>query len=109
MRTICLCLECQEAVETIDPDITLDLELHGKLHILYGGTKVVQHSPPSKTGAGLRGKFCLLIPCTTKLKNVLFSIPLESLGMPMKFHSFTSLTFTYSNKDRVQYMKYEIC
>ena len=26
----------------------------GKLHILYGGTKIVQHSPPKKTGEGLR-------------------------------------------------------
>ena len=26
----------------------------GKLHILYGGTKIVQHSPPKKAGEGLR-------------------------------------------------------
>jgi manganese-transporting P-type ATPase len=46
---------CQEAIETVEQDTFLDLELHGKLHILYGGTKVVQHTPPSKTAAGLKG------------------------------------------------------
>ena len=32
-----------------------DMEQEGKLHVLYGGTKVVQHSPLSKTGPGLKG------------------------------------------------------
>lgn len=34
----------------------LDLESDSKLHILSGGTKVVQHSAPLKVGAGLKGK-----------------------------------------------------
>ena len=25
-----------------------EVEDHGKLHVLYGGTKIVQHSPPDK-------------------------------------------------------------
>jgi len=36
-------------------DEIFDLEQHGKLHVLSGGTKVVQHSPPLKTSAGLKG------------------------------------------------------
>ncbi|XP_071154994.1 endoplasmic reticulum transmembrane helix translocase-like [Mytilus edulis] len=44
----------KESVEHIDRDHILDMELDGKLHVLYGGTKVVQHTPPSKTGAGLK-------------------------------------------------------
>ena len=45
----------QEAIETLDSVNEFDMEQEGKLHVLYGGTKVVQHSPPSKTGPGLKG------------------------------------------------------
>ncbi|KAI0232432.1 Manganese-transporting ATPase 13A1 [Lamellibrachia satsuma] len=44
----------KEAIETLDPGKMFDMELDGKLHMLYGGTKVVQHTPPSKTGPGLK-------------------------------------------------------
>ncbi|XP_013409364.1 manganese-transporting ATPase 13A1 [Lingula anatina] len=44
----------KEAAETMDTDHILDIQVDGKLHILYGGTKVVQHSPPSKTAPGLK-------------------------------------------------------
>ncbi|XP_046376325.1 endoplasmic reticulum transmembrane helix translocase-like [Haliotis rufescens] len=44
----------KEPVECLDLDHMFDLEHDGKLHVLYGGTKVVQHSPPSKTGPGLK-------------------------------------------------------
>jgi len=50
-----LCLYCQEAIESVDPDTVLNVDMHSKLHVLYGGTKVVQHTPPSKTGPGLKG------------------------------------------------------
>ena len=43
-------------METLEGNTYLHVENHGKLHILYGGTKVVQHSPPPKTSPGLKGK-----------------------------------------------------
>lgn len=45
----------QEAIEDVEDSEILDLEQHGKLHLLSGGTKVVQHSPPPKTLSGLKG------------------------------------------------------
>jgi len=42
-------------VESVELETVLNLDVHSKLHVLYGGTKVVQHTPPSKTGPGLKG------------------------------------------------------
>ena len=44
----------KEALEnvSIEKDDQFDEEGKGRLHVLYAGTKVVQHSPPSKTSPG---------------------------------------------------------
>ena len=44
----------KEPIENQDMSTILNAQNHGKLHFLFGGTKVVQHSPPSKTGPGLK-------------------------------------------------------
>lgn len=46
----------KEPIDGMDLSKILDVEGDGKLHILFGGTKVVQHTPPGKSSAGLRGK-----------------------------------------------------
>jgi cation-transporting ATPase 13A1 len=51
--------QMKEALENVDVDADgghFDEERHGRLHVLYGGTKVVQHTPPAKTSSGLRAQ-----------------------------------------------------
>ncbi len=46
--------QMKEALENVEKGGYFDEEEHGRLHVLYGGTKVVQHTPPAKTVTGLR-------------------------------------------------------
>ncbi|KAF6215420.1 hypothetical protein GE061_010172 [Apolygus lucorum] len=46
--------QMKEAIENLDLSNELDIDGAGKLHVLFGGTKVVQHTPPNKTSSGLR-------------------------------------------------------
>ncbi|XP_017785319.1 PREDICTED: manganese-transporting ATPase 13A1 [Nicrophorus vespilloides] len=48
--------QMKEPIENFDLNKELDLDLDGKLHVLYGGTKVVQNTAPSKGSAGLRAQ-----------------------------------------------------
>ncbi|XP_076122513.1 endoplasmic reticulum transmembrane helix translocase [Alosa pseudoharengus] len=46
--------QMKEPVEDLDPERILDLQGDARLHVISGGTKVVQHSPPLKASAGLK-------------------------------------------------------
>ncbi|CAL1274747.1 unnamed protein product [Larinioides sclopetarius] len=46
--------QMKEPIEELDSKDFLDIDQHGRLHVLYGGTKVLQHTPPGKTSPGLK-------------------------------------------------------
>jgi cation-transporting ATPase 13A1 len=49
--------QMKEPIEIITEKRNFDIDSDGRLHMLYGGTKVLQHTPPLKTTTGLRGLF----------------------------------------------------
>nr|NVI71669.1 putative cation-transporting ATPase 13A1 [Cucujiformia] len=48
--------QMKEAIEYFDQDKILDPDVDGKLHILFGGTRTVQHTAPVKGTSGLRSQ-----------------------------------------------------
>ncbi|KAF2366163.1 P-type ATPase [Trinorchestia longiramus] len=46
--------QMKESLEGMELGRPLDLTVDGKLHVLFGGTKLVQHTPPQKTQAHLK-------------------------------------------------------
>ncbi|XP_074386276.1 endoplasmic reticulum transmembrane helix translocase [Zonotrichia albicollis] len=46
--------QMKEPVEGLSPERVLDVGADGRLHVLFGGTRVIQHLPPPRASAGLK-------------------------------------------------------
>ena len=42
----------QEPLDGVDKDTILDLTVHSRIHMVSGGTRIVQHDPPPKSSSG---------------------------------------------------------
>nr|CAB3224441.1 manganese-transporting ATPase 13A1 [Phallusia mammillata] len=47
--------QMKEPIENVDPETVLDLPTHSRLHLISGGTKVVQHEPPTRSSTAKEG------------------------------------------------------
>lgn len=47
--------QMKEPIEILTEDRNFDIDTDGKLHLLYGGTKILQHTSPPKNSTCIRG------------------------------------------------------
>ncbi|CAD6194217.1 unnamed protein product [Caenorhabditis auriculariae] len=57
--------QMKEPIEDVEKDRLFDIESDSRLHVIFGGTKIVQHTAPAKTGEGIKspdgGCICYVI------------------------------------------------
>uniref|UniRef100_A0A915EKP0 Cation-transporting ATPase 13A1 n=1 Tax=Ditylenchus dipsaci TaxID=166011 RepID=A0A915EKP0_9BILA len=46
--------QMKESVEDVEKSKYFELGTEGRLHVIYGGTKIVQHTPPAKNEGGIK-------------------------------------------------------
>ncbi|TMS40027.1 hypothetical protein L596_006463 [Steinernema carpocapsae] len=46
--------QMKEPIEEVEPEKYFNVEADGRLHVIFGGTKIVQHTPPPKNEAGIK-------------------------------------------------------
>ncbi|XP_065286450.1 endoplasmic reticulum transmembrane helix translocase isoform X2 [Dermacentor albipictus] len=112
-------LRDEEPVEELDPEQLLDMEVDGRLHVLFGGTKVLQHTPPAKASTGLRrtedptrNRYKLFLECALILTSVVPpELPIElSLAVHTSLLALTRLGVYCTEPFRIPFAgKVEIC
>ncbi|XP_065199388.1 endoplasmic reticulum transmembrane helix translocase-like [Sycon ciliatum] len=46
--------QMKEPMDGVSDNPVFDINTHGRLHVIFGGTKVVQHTPPPKSSGSIR-------------------------------------------------------
>ncbi|CAB1341455.1 unnamed protein product [Coregonus sp. 'balchen'] len=116
--------QMKEPVEDLDPERVLDLQGDARLHIISGGTKVVQHSPPLRATVGLkpvdngwtkdpsRNRYKLFLECTLILTSVVPpELPIElSLAVNTSLIALAKLYVFCTEPFRIPFAgKVEVC